>query len=162
MCVLGDVIHGYMEGNLGGGVGDGHVANLGHLGTTLVDHTWGPPLWNTLGDHTWGPNLGGSTFGGRGPYLVNTFWTTFVDQILGTNFGEPNSGGSNFLGPILRDQFWGTNFWEPHLGTTLGDHTYTTSDCLVSKVVHFGHNDVMVYLLTSQRVFLILYIHGMT
>ena len=28
LCVLGDVIHGYMEGKLGGGVGDDH---LGHL-----------------------------------------------------------------------------------------------------------------------------------
>ena len=33
LCVFGDVIHGYMEGEMVGGVGDYHLANLGHQGT---------------------------------------------------------------------------------------------------------------------------------
>ena len=70
------LIHGNMEGEVVGGAGDDHLANLGyyilgphlgpHLGNTLGDHTWGTHLRTTLGDHIWGPYLGtiwGTTFG---------------------------------------------------------------------------------------------------
>ena len=131
LCVLGDVIHGYMEGALSGRwsgwwplsqlralVDHTCGPHLGTtLGTTLGEHTWGPHLGTTLGDHTWGTHLGtwDHTLGlgdhTWGPHL-GTCGPNLGDQIWG---GGPNVLGTKLLG----DQFWG-----PHLGTTLGDHLW--------------------------------------
>ena len=141
----------YMEGEVGGGVGDDHLANLGHLGTTLGDHTWWPHLVTTLGDHTRGPNLGttlGTTLGDhiRGPHSG----TTFGDHIRGTHLGDTP-------GTILGGHTWdhtrgpGDHDRGPYLGTTLGDNIW--GPLLIALFLKLCMVYIMKYLLMLWRTF---------
>ena len=118
------------------------LRQLRALGTTLVDHTWGPHLWTTLGttfgttlrDQIWGQHLGTKCGGPHlKPHLGDHSWgTKFGDQIWGTSFGDhiwgTTFGGTNWDEPHLGTN-WGITFVGQHLGdqiwgTTLGDHTW--------------------------------------
>ena len=111
-CVIRDVIHVYMEEEVGGGVVDDHLANLGHLG---------PYLGTTHGNHTWGTHLGdlrttpGDYFGEhtRRIHLWNSV-TTLGDHTWETRLGTH------------LDHIWGVHVGGPHLGNTLGHHTWGT------------------------------------
>ena len=115
---------------MGGGVGDTHLANLEHLGTSFGDLIWGPHLGTTLGDHTWGPHFWGAHLGG--PHLVDLI---FKDHNRGPHPGT--TLGDHTRGPHLR-----TTLRPPVIALVL-------KSCIFDIMKYFF--DVMAYLLTSQR-----------